>query len=111
MALRSYPVAFAPKARLDLLDIGDHIAQDSPAEARRFVARLTVQCQRIGRSPFGYASRKDLIAGLRMATISGTCQHGQTWVMQTQMTCDIERILDIIHGNDKEFCGVHTCGL
>ena len=69
MALRSYPVAFAPKARLDLLDIGDHIAQDSPAEARRFMARLTVQCQRIGRSPFGYASRKDLIAGLRMATM------------------------------------------
>ena len=69
MALRSYPVAFAPKARLDLLDIGDHIAQDSPAEARRFVARLTVQCQRIGRSPFGYASRDDLIAGLRMATM------------------------------------------
>ena len=69
MALRSHPAAFAPKARLDLLDIGDHIAQDSPAEARRFVAGLATQCQRIGRSPFGYASRDDLIAGLRMATM------------------------------------------
>lgn len=33
-------VSFSPKARLDLIDIGDYIARDSRASARRFIARL-----------------------------------------------------------------------
>ena len=41
----------------------------SADRSRRFMARLTVQCQRIGRSPLGYVSRDDLIAGLRMAAL------------------------------------------
>ncbi|MFT3778598.1 MAG: type II toxin-antitoxin system RelE/ParE family toxin [Ottowia sp.] len=46
MALTPYVVAFAPAARLDLLDIGDHIAQHSPGNAQRFVGKLTAQCRR-----------------------------------------------------------------
>ena len=60
-------VVFSPKSRQDLLDIGDYIAKDSRANARRFVAKLIEQCQRIGRAPLGYTSREDLAAGLRMA--------------------------------------------
>lgn len=61
------PVTFSPKSRQDLLDIGDHIAKDSRANARRFVGKLIDQCQRIGRAPLGYVSREDLAPGLRLA--------------------------------------------
>jgi len=62
-------VTFSPKSRQDLLDIGDYIAKDSRANARRFVAKLIEQCQRIGRAPLGYAGREDLAPGLRMAAL------------------------------------------
>lgn len=62
-------VTFSPKSRQDLIDIGDYIAQDSPANARRFVAKLIDQCKRIGRTPLGYAAREDLAPGLRMAAL------------------------------------------
>lgn len=60
-------VVFSPQSRQDLLDIGDYIAKDSRANARRFVAKLIEQCRRIGNAPMGYASREDLAPGLRMA--------------------------------------------
>ncbi|TRZ64795.1 MAG: type II toxin-antitoxin system RelE/ParE family toxin [Rhodocyclaceae bacterium] len=62
-------VTFSPKSRQDLLVIGDYIAKDSRANARRFVAKLIEQCQRIGRAPQGYAGREDLAPGLRMAAL------------------------------------------
>lgn len=60
-------VTFSPKSRQDLLDIGDYIAKDSRANARRFVGKLMEQCQRIGTSPVGYVNREDLAPSLRMA--------------------------------------------
>lgn len=63
------PVTFSPKSRQDLTDIGDHIAKDSQANARRFVTKLIEQCRRIGRSPMGYVSREDLGPELRMAAL------------------------------------------
>jgi len=63
------PVSFSPKARQDLLDIGDYIAKDSRANARRFLGKLKEQCLRIGRAPLGYPGREDLASGLRMAAL------------------------------------------
>ena len=65
-------VTFSPKSRQDILDIGDYIAKDSRANARRFVGKLIEQCERVGHSPLGYAGRGDLAAGLRMAAL-GRC--------------------------------------
>lgn len=62
-------LTFSPKSRQDLLDIGDYIAKDSRANARRFVAKLIEQCQRISTSPMGYVGREDLAPGLRMAAL------------------------------------------
>ena len=45
-------VTFSPKSRQDLLDIGDYIAKDSRANARRFIGKLMEQCKRIGNAPF-----------------------------------------------------------
>lgn len=63
------PVTFSPKSRQDLLDIGDHIAKDSRANARHFVGKLIKQCERIGNAPMGYVGREDLAPGLRMAAL------------------------------------------
>ena len=62
-------VTFSPKSRQDLLDIGDYIAKDGRANARRFVGKLMEQCKRIGNAPLGYAGREDLAPGLRMAAL------------------------------------------
>ena len=62
-------VTFSPTSRHDLLDIGDTIAKDDRANARRFVAMLIEACQRIGSAPLGYVSREDLAPGLRMAAL------------------------------------------
>ena len=62
-------VTFSPKARQDLLDIGEYIAKDSRPNARRFVAKLMEQCKRIGNAPLGFAGREDLAPGLRMAAL------------------------------------------
>ena len=62
-------VTFSPRARQDLLDIGEFIAKDSRANARRFVGKLIEQCRRIGNAPLGYAGREDLAPGLRMAAL------------------------------------------
>jgi toxin ParE1/3/4 len=63
------PVTFSPKARLDLLDIGDYIAKDSRANARRFVGKLVDQCMRIGEASLGYPGRQELAADLRVAPL------------------------------------------
>ena len=63
-------VTFSPKSRQDLLDIGDYIAKDSRANARRFVGKLMGQCRRIGTAPLGYAAREDLAPGLRIAALA-----------------------------------------
>jgi toxin ParE1/3/4 len=62
-------VTFSPKSRQDLIDIGDYIAKDSRANARRFVGKLMEQCKRIGNAPLGYSGREDLAPGLRMAAL------------------------------------------
>jgi toxin ParE1/3/4 len=84
-------VTFSPKSRQDLLDIGDHIAKDSRANARRFVAKLIDQCKRIGRAPLGYVSRDDLAPGLRMAALD-------RYVIFFRVLDGVVRIERVLHG-------------
>ncbi len=83
------PVTFSPKSRQDLIDIGDYIAKDSQANARRFVAKLIDQCRRIGRAPLGYVSREDLAPGLWMAALG----HFVIFFRALDGTVRIERVL------------------
>lgn len=62
-------VIFSPKSRQDLIEIGDYIAKDSPANAQTFVKRLISQCEKIGLAPLGYSARDDLAPGIRMAAL------------------------------------------
>jgi toxin ParE1/3/4 len=84
-------VSFSPKSRQDLIDIGDFIAKDSRANARRFVGKLMAQCQRIGHAPLAYASREDLAAGLRMAPMG-------RYVVFFRVLDDGVRIERVLHG-------------
>lgn len=85
-------VTFSPKARQDLLDIGDYIAKDSLANARRFVGKLMEQCRRIGHAPLGYTSREDLAAGLRMAPMGN-------YVIFFRAVDGTVRIERVLHGS------------
>lgn len=60
---------FAPLAQADLETIGDYIAQDSPANALRFVQGLRAQCQKIVAAPMGYVARPELATGLRSCAL------------------------------------------
>ena len=62
-------VAFSPKALRDLMAIGDYIARDNRVNASRFVDKPVAQCERIGHAPMAYASREELVPGLRAAPI------------------------------------------
>lgn len=85
------PVAFSPKSRQDLLDIGDHIARDSRGNARGFVVKLTEQCQRIGHAPLAYPGREDLAPGLRMAPMGA-------YVVFFRVLGDLVRVERVLHG-------------
>ena len=84
-------VTFSPRSRQDLLDIGDNIAKDSLANARRFIGELTKQCKRIGNAPLGYAGREDLAPGLRIAALG-------RYVVFFRVLDGTVRIERILHG-------------
>lgn len=84
-------LTFSPKSRQDLLDVGDYIAKDSRADARRFVTKLIDQCQRISRSPMGYVGREDLAPGLRMAALGN-------YVIFFRVLDGTVRIERVLHG-------------
>ena len=84
-------VTFSPKSRQDLIDIGDYIARDSLANARRFVARLMDRCRRIGAAPLSYPGREDLAPGLRMAALG-------RYVIFFRVLDDMVRIERVLHG-------------
>lgn len=84
-------VSFSPKARQDLLDIGDYIAKDSRANARRFVAKLVDQCNRISQFPLSYPAREDLLPGLRMGAFG-------RYIIFFRPVDDDVRIERILHG-------------
>ncbi len=55
----------SPQAKSELEAIGDHIAEDSPANAERFIERLTTKFVALGRNPRIGRARPELRADLR----------------------------------------------
>ena len=60
-------ISFSPQADVDLEEIGDFIAQDSPLRALSFVQELRQQTLKIGAAPKAFRARPELGAGLRCA--------------------------------------------
>jgi plasmid stabilization system protein ParE len=48
---------FSGRSEIDLEEIGDYVANDSPRNAANFIVKLRDACQRIGRMPKGYRLR------------------------------------------------------
>ena len=82
---------FSPAAEDDLEAISDYIAQDSPANAIRFIDELRGQCQRLVKAPMAYMARPELGEGLR------SCSHGRYVIFFRPQTL-VVRIERILHG-------------
>ena len=63
---------FTLQARADLQQIHDYIAQNSPANALRFVDRLEESCLRLGDHPYMGPSRPEFGSHHRSFVVPGT---------------------------------------
>jgi toxin ParE1/3/4 len=60
-------VRFSAVAREDLVEIGDHIAEDNRSAARRYVAGLKARCAALKHFPHRHPEATDVFKGLRRA--------------------------------------------
>lgn len=79
-----------PAARVDLVEIGDFIAQDSPARAQTFVTEIEAKLGDVARGPNRFPLRDELLAGLRSA------RHGRYLIFFLSADGEV-RIVRILH--------------
>lgn len=65
----AYRVVVAPVARDDLIEIGEYIAQDSPDNARQWVAQLEQAIASLSSMPERVAKRDDLRTGYHVLPV------------------------------------------
>lgn len=85
-------LVFRPEADADLADIHDHIAADSPARARKFVALLRQRCAPLRQFPEMGRARDDLRPGLRSLAVD-------RYVVIYRLPGDVVEIVAIVHGS------------
>jgi toxin ParE1/3/4 len=56
---------FTESAERDLVEVGNFIARDNPANAARFVERLEEHCELLASRPLIGRARNELVPGLR----------------------------------------------
>ena len=84
-------VIFAPAARVDLKEIGDYIASDNRAAAKRLIAELHERAARLNDAPRLGRSRSELQNGLRSVAF-------RSYVIFYRVEDAGVRIERIIHG-------------
>lgn len=84
-------VVFAPAAREDLKGIGDYIARDNKAAAKRLVLDLQERAARLGTAPRAGRLRSELKDGLRSVAFG-------SYVIFYQVEDTTIRVERIIHG-------------
>ena len=85
-------LVFRPEAEADLADIHDHIAADSPARARMFLALLRDRCGPLRQFPEMGRARDDLRPGLRSLPVD-------RYVVIYRVLGDVVEIVTILHGS------------
>jgi toxin ParE1/3/4 len=85
------PVAFSPRARADLAEIGGWIAADSPRRALTFVDEIRRHAEAIGASLQAFTRREDLGVGLRMAV-------HRPYLIFFRIEAAVVRIERVLHG-------------
>ena len=81
----------SPQAKSDIEGIGDHIAEDSPGNARRFIERLTQKFVALGRNPMIGRARPDLRPDLR------SFPYGAYLILYRAIDDGVE-IVRVVHG-------------
>ncbi|MFZ2988346.1 type II toxin-antitoxin system RelE/ParE family toxin [Ideonella sp.] len=84
-------VRLSKRSEVDLEEIGDYIAMDSPMNAVRFIDELRVACQKIGHMPTGYQPRPELGEGLRSSTL-------KSYTIFFVVELDEVLVIRILHG-------------
>ena len=85
-------LVFRPEAEADLTEIHDHIATDSPARARRFIALLRDRRAPLRQFPEMGRVRDDLRPGLRSLAVD-------RYVVIYRVLGDMVEIVTIVHGS------------
>jgi toxin ParE1/3/4 len=82
---------FSESAERDLIDIGNFIARDSPANAARFIAQLEAHCQLLAAHPLLGRARGDLAPEMR------SLAYGR-YVIFYRAMADGAEIVRVMHG-------------
>lgn len=83
-----------PKAKSDLTEIWDYIADDSEAQADKFLDRVDSTIRTVASTPYMGRSRKELSEGLRSFPV------GQYLIFYRLIANGIE-IVRVLHGSRK----------
>lgn len=84
-------LVLSPRAVLDLEEIGDYIARDSPSRSVSFIREIRKHCRRIAKRPAAFPVRDDLAADIRMAV------HGNYLIFFRVLEKTV-RVDRVIHG-------------
>jgi len=82
---------FSARAERDLVEIGNFIARDSPANAARFIARLEEHCQLLASHPLVGRGRDEIAPGLR------SLPFGRYLIFYRPMDNGVE-VVRVLHG-------------
>ena len=85
-------VELSTRALHDLECIGDHIAQDSPQQAKSFVKKLRDQCSKVANTPLAFRLRTELGANIRSSAYGN-------YVIFFRADDNVLRVLRILHGS------------
>lgn len=84
-------VVLSRQAELDLEEVGDYIAADSPIRAVSFVRELREHFARIAKAPLAYAERVQLGEGIR------ACTHGNYLIFFVYQAPEV-LVVRVVHG-------------
>jgi toxin ParE1/3/4 len=82
---------FTESAERDLMDIGNFIARDSPANAARFMARLEEHCELLAAHPLLGRARDELAPELRSLAY-------RRYVIFYRALADGAEVVRVLHG-------------
>lgn len=85
-------LTFSPRAAVDLDEIADYIARDSPGRALRFVQEIRDRCGGIVLAPHGAVRRDDLLPGIRVVPF-------RRYLIFYTASEDTVRIERVLHGS------------
>ncbi len=82
---------FQPQALVDLIEIGDFVAERNPSAALRLMKELRAQCELIARQPQLYRLRPELGDAVRL------CPLGR-YLIAFEWHTDFTTVLRVLHG-------------